>query len=124
MVLGDVEIPLKVGKRRVLADIRMAWLRWAIGRWLRRSHAINTTSIMDVKTVDRRSRFFSFQSSLTTRPGSCWLVPSARRPPLIARRKTRTPLGLSNSGRTVMRHELPAPEEILEELADKAALQN
>ena len=39
---GNVEIALKPGKRLVLRDVRMAWVRWAVGRWLGRCRASNT----------------------------------------------------------------------------------
>ena len=36
---GDVEIPIDRDPKLVLADVRMAWVQWAITRWLRRCAA-------------------------------------------------------------------------------------
>jgi hypothetical protein len=38
---GDVEIPLRERAKLTLNDVRMGWVRWALGRWLRRCRAAN-----------------------------------------------------------------------------------
>jgi hypothetical protein len=35
---GEIEIPLKASNK-VLTDVRMLWVRWAVCRWLKRSAA-------------------------------------------------------------------------------------
>ena len=38
--VGEIEIPLRPGGRLVLSDVRMAWVRWAVGRWLNRCQTV------------------------------------------------------------------------------------
>jgi uncharacterized membrane protein len=38
--VGEIQIPLRPGRRRVLSDVRMAWIRWAVGRWLTRCQTL------------------------------------------------------------------------------------
>ncbi|UFW82991.1 hypothetical protein BjapCC829_23690 [Bradyrhizobium barranii] len=38
--VGEVEIPFTPGNRIALYDVRMAWVRWAVGRWLTRCQSI------------------------------------------------------------------------------------
>lgn len=39
---GDVEISVKQDNRLILRDVRMAWVKWAVGRWLKRCQASST----------------------------------------------------------------------------------
>jgi hypothetical protein len=120
---GEIEIPLKPGKRLILGDVRMAWVRWAIGRWLKRCHETNTNQ--QNRPEESRS-----DGPLLLIPVSLDETADVRA--ALCRRRGGVPL--SRAEKLALRwafkfrkirseNKLPTPAEILEELVDRAALQ-
>ena len=118
---GCVEVPLKPRKGGVLTDVRMMLVRWAVCRWLRRCTAANNNQQKQIGGLTHEPLLL-FPPRLDVAPepekGLC-----RRRGGLPLTRMERMALRYAFKFRRKRdARELPTPDQILEELADKAAV--
>ncbi len=121
--LGLAEIQTVFANPMVIRDVRMIWLRWVVRRWAARCDAEARSSAARRRGLGLDSPLLVFSVQLD-RPLHGEVIWCRRRAGAPLTRTERLVLRCAFLFKRA-RHErnLPSPDEILEELADKAALQ-